>query len=197
MKAGKDHNGILQGIHDGTVYGSRVGLFPELHYWIGRIAKTFSLTTPFDVVIAYIRRHVKARKEGEKISDRNDFLTKLVDLGEKGKIEELDFTTTIGANIAAGSDTTGIALASTIYYLLKNPRVLTKLVKEIDEFAAEGKISNPVTFTEAQKMTYLQAVIKEVLRIHPATGQPMSRIVPAGGVEIGGQFFPEGVRICP
>lgn len=42
-------------------------------------------------------------------------------------------------------------------------------------------------------MSYLQAVIKEALRMHPATGLPLERVVPAGGATISGYFFPEGV----
>jgi cytochrome P450 len=43
-------------------------------------------------------------------------------------------------------------------------------------------------------MPYLQAVMKEALRVHPATGYPMFRVVPQGGEVLAGQFFPEGVR---
>jgi hypothetical protein len=47
-------------------------------------------------------------------------------------------------------------------------------------------------------MPYLQAVMKEALRMHPATGLPLERVVPAGGATICDQFFPEGVscRAC-
>jgi cytochrome P450 len=195
MRQGHDHNGILEGIHQGSVYGSRMGLFPEFHYWIGILAKVFHLPTPFTAVLAFIKKNITSRRLGKQTSDRNDFLTKLMDLRENDKIEELDLITTMGANIAAGSDTTAISLSTIIYYLLKNPHAMDKLVEEIDNFAREGKISDPVTFQEGQQMPYLQAVIKEALRIHPATGQPMSRIVPPGGAEIAGQMFPGGVSI--
>jgi cytochrome P450 len=33
-------------------------------------------------------------------------------------------------------------------------------------------------------MPYLQAVMKEALRMHPATGLPLERVVPAGGASI-------------
>ena len=98
-------------------------------------------------------------------------------------------------NIGAGSDTTGISLSAVMYHLCRNPRTLAALRNEIDTMAAAGQISNPVSFQQAQGMPYLQAVLKEALRMHPATGFPLERVVPKGGATIAGKFFPEGVRI--
>ena len=56
-----------------------------------------------------------------------------------------------------------------------------------------GQLSSPVTFQEAQKLPFLQACIKEGLRIHPVTGLPLARVVPDGGATIAGQFFPANV----
>lgn len=69
------------------------------------------------------------------------------------------------------------------------------LKDEIESMEKEGKISNPVTFTEAQQMPYLQAVIKEGLRMHPATGLPLGRVMPPGGKMIAGHHFAEGVKL--
>ena len=96
-------------------------------------------------------------------------------------------------NMAAGSDTTAISLSAILYYLLKNPRAFDTLRREIDTQQKEGTISQHVTFKESQDLPYLQAVLKEALRMHPATGLPLERIVPEGGAEICDRFFPAGV----
>jgi hypothetical protein len=97
------------------------------------------------------------------------------------------------SNMIAGSDTTGASLSSILYHLLRNPPCMQKLQAEIAEFYEQGKLSEVPTFQEAQQMPYLQAVIKEALRIQPVAGLPPERVVPEGGVEIAGTFFPAGV----
>lgn len=96
---------------------------------------------------------------------------------------------TAGSNVGAGSDTTAISLSSILYNLLRSPTCLDRLRAEIN---ASGIGPRP-TFKEAQAMPYLQAVLKEALRVHPGTGFPLFRIVPPGGQALAGQFFPEGV----
>lgn len=58
---------------------------------------------------------------------------------------------------------------------------------------AERGSKEMLTFQEAQKLPYLQACIKEGLRMHPATGLPMARVVPEGGATIAGRYFPAEV----
>lgn len=77
----------------------------------------------------------------------------------------------------------------------RNPEAHQKLLKEIDEATYHDEISNPVTFAEAQNLKYLQAVIKEGLRIHPAVGLLLERVVPPGGAEFGGVWLPEGTVV--
>ncbi|KAF4908443.1 Pisatin demethylase [Colletotrichum viniferum] len=96
------------------------------------------------------------------------------------------------ANMFAGSDTTGLSLSAILYNLLKSQDGMGKLRQEIDEFTSRGELSEAPTFKESQQMPYLQAVIKEALRVHPAVGIPLERVVPEGGATIEGRFFPKG-----
>jgi cytochrome P450 len=159
------------------------------------VASKAKLPIPFDRVSDFITEQINNRRSGKFTGVQGDFLHKLLDLKDAGKIEEWDIQTTIGANIAAGSDTTAITLSAILYFLIKHPEKAKKLRQEISEYATSGKISDPVTFQEGQKMPYLTAVIKEALRLHPATGMILSRIVPSGGAVLGGYFFPAGVGL--
>lgn len=98
------------------------------------------------------------------------------------------------SNVIAGFDTTAISLSATIYLLMKNPRVLEKLRHEIDNATHNGNYDT-MTFQQSQGLPYLQAVIKESLRMHSATGLPLWRVVPEGGVELEGLHFPQGTIV--
>lgn len=97
------------------------------------------------------------------------------------------------ANDTIPIDTTSIALTSAVYQIANNRAVYLKLREEVRAAEERGEISNPILFEEALGLPYLQMVIKEALRIHPSTGFPLWRVVPAGGMEIAGKFFPPGV----
>lgn len=101
-------------------------------------------------------------------------------------------------NVFAGSDTTAIALSACMFYLLKNPACLQELRREIDAAHNISEVANNqgyINFGTSQNMPYLQAVIKEAMRLHPSVSLPLERLVPAGGATIAGTFFPEGVSI--
>ena len=197
-----DSRGVINAIDGGNIYAAHVGLVPEVHQWVGLAARIFRLEPPFQAVSDFIGMHIeereKAREARENNNDgdeRQDFLEKLLDLEASGKNTREDTWTACTQNIAAGSDTTSIALSSVIYYLMKHPPALEKLRRELDDAEAARLASRPITFKEAQGLPYLQAVIMETMRIHPAVGQPMTRIVPEGGATIGGYYFKAGVRI--
>ena len=99
----------------------------------------------------------------------------------------------------AGSETTAISLAAVFYYLLKNPRCYQSLMQELDDATNVGLIKTrpcqSMTWAEAQHLPYLDAVIKEAFRLHPAPGLPLERVVPVGGAEICGEVIPGGTIV--
>jgi cytochrome P450 len=101
--------------------------------------------------------------------------------------------------VFAGSETTAISLSSVFYFLLKHPRVYANLMQELDEAVANGIIEDretkTVTWAESQKLPYLDAVIQESFRLHPAAGLILERIVPPQGMDILGEFIPGGTIV--
>jgi cytochrome P450 len=123
----------------------------------------------------------------------------------KAKADRPDFMTdqrvlTMAVSMAfAGSETTGISLASVFYYLLKTPRCYYRLLEELDDAIESGKIqdrpSGLVSWAESQTLPYLDACIKEAFRMHPAAGLPLERVTPPHGAEICGLHIPGGTIV--
>lgn len=191
---GEDKSGLLHAAHVGSIgYGSMAALVPEVHPWYLWFQNVFPMDSYIKVMQRAIQQQVGARTKGESSSDRKDFLAKCIELNNAGKMDQFTMNNVIGGNLGAGSDTTGISMTAVIYYLMKNPHSLQKLRDEIDTAVMEGNLSNPATFQEGQRLSYLQATIKEALRLHAAVGQILSRVVPEGGAQLAGRHFPKGV----
>ncbi|KAL4889466.1 cytochrome P450, partial [Aspergillus ambiguus] len=196
IEAGHDKDGLLHAAHVGSIsYGSMMALVPELHPWYLWFQSVFPIESHYRVLQRVIMREIGARMKGASASDRKDFLEKCVELNKAGKIDEFTMNNVIGSNVGAGSDTTGISMTAVIYFLMKHPDSLKKLRNELDTAAMEGHLSDPITFQEARKLPYLQATIKEALRMHAAVGQILSRVVPEGGVQLAGRHFPQGTVV--
>jgi cytochrome P450 len=192
----------MEQLEFGALYSSAIGLFSSWHQLLLTcLSKMSSELKGTAFIDAYSDQLINAQRH-EKLPDSegpSDFITKFLAIQRENpeKMTDKDIRVSIGANIGAGSDTTSITLSAILYHLNKNPEALRKLRAELDGASREGRISDPITFKEAQELPYLQAVIKEGLRIHPATGFTMPRVVPKGGREIMGRDFPGGVSLHP
>ncbi|KAJ9668219.1 hypothetical protein H2201_001648 [Coniosporium apollinis] len=101
--------------------------------------------------------------------------------------------------VFAGSETTAISLSTVFYYLLKHPRCYAKLMAELDGAVRDGTIADrengAVSWAESQKLPYLDAVVQESFRIHPAAGLILERVVPKQGIDILGERIPGGTIV--
>ncbi|KAF8862114.1 cytochrome P450 oxidoreductase [Acephala macrosclerotiorum] len=97
-------------------------------------------------------------------------------------------------NVFGGADSTAITLRTVFYHLLKSPHTMEALLKELDEahFSRDDGIA---LWKEARELPYLTAVIQESLRLHPAVGLPLERVVPASGLQAGPYFLPAGTIV--
>lgn len=83
-----------------------------------------------------------------------------------------------------------------MYHLMKDQSKMQRAVEEIDAAWTDGKLSDPITDREARAhLPYMNAAIKEALRMHPAVGMLLERVVPVGGAIICGKQIPSGTIV--
>ncbi|KAF8699816.1 Cytochrome P450 monooxygenase, partial [Rhizoctonia solani] len=103
----------------------------------------------------------------------------------------------------AGSDTTSNTLSAFCFYLAKHPHLQAKLQAELDEHIplmyshqdteSESAIDPVATYEPIKDLPYLNACMKETMRLHSALGLGLPRVVPPGkSFTVGGQTFKAG-----
>ncbi|KAJ9646931.1 hypothetical protein H2204_000623 [Knufia peltigerae] len=198
---------------------SNMGVYAEFHSLASKLQAKFSKSGLAQMEVftqRQIDHHLQSSsKETIPDAERTDFVSKLLEM-HKAQPDKISLENVFMAcltNVGAGSDTTSISLSAILYYLIKSPDKYKKagflpienlcnqkanrpkLRDEIDESYSSGEASRPMTYQQSQRLPYLQACIKEGLRLHPATGLPLARVVPKGGARICGRFFPEGTTV--
>ncbi|XHG07452.1 hypothetical protein AWENTII_010599 [Aspergillus wentii] len=131
---------------------------------------------------------------------RRDILRKLFEIWETSGVasdfEQIDIKAEIYSALLAGSDTTATALSSTMHYLVKDRRVYAKLTEEIDEETQKGNLSpGNIRYSEATKLQYLCACVKEGMRMNPSVSFTLPRHVPKEGCEMAGFWIPGGTKV--
>lgn len=140
------------------------------------------------------------KRLAEPNDKRSDMLASFIRHGLEGQelhIESVE-------QLIAGSDTTSAGLRSALLHIITNPRVYRKLQKEANEAVRDGIVPKTgegiITSNQAKRLPYLQAVVRETLRVWPPVAVLFSRDVPPGGdtveVESGENvYLPWGVSI--
>ncbi|KAI5459347.1 cytochrome P450 [Mariannaea sp. PMI_226] len=207
LDRGEDIGNVMAALEDHMRYATLVGIFPSLHrylyslknYWAGDkgAGRAYVLSFAKDRMKEHQESPKAIPEESQSSVGMVDFLTKFFakHAEDPERFTSYHIMAGCSSNMVAGSDTTAISLSAILYYLLSNPSSMKKLQDEIQEHEAQGNLSDYPTFQESQQMPYLQAVVKEALRLHPATQLPLERVVPEGGVTISGHYFPPGTIV--
>ncbi|KAG9375924.1 Cytochrome P450 [Pyrenophora tritici-repentis] len=179
MEEDGDKAGLITAIDEGLDYGAKVGLIPEVHWALCKAAEYLGIKSPFMKVMDFILLQIQNRVSGQTISpkDRQDFLDKLLPL-EKWQ---------------SYSTRHNKRLRKQYWSRLRYDGHLLR--EELDDAVNRGAASDPITFKESQKLPYLRAVIQETLRMHPAVGAPLTRIIGIGGANLAGRYFPAGTEV--
>ena len=95
--------------------------------------------------------------------------------------------------IIAGAESTATAIRMTLLHLLANPPAYAKLLQEIDEQVFGEEV---VSCAKARNMPYLQACIREGLRMVPPVVGHLDKLAPPEGVMVNGLFIPGNTNVA-
>jgi cytochrome P450 family 135 len=130
-----------------------------------------------DATDALIHAEIAERRRAPDLAGRTDVLSKLLVADPRMTNAELrDHLVTL---LLAGHETTATTLAWTLHDLARRPDVLQRVQRAADE--RDGR--------------YLEAVVKESMRLRPVIGEVARRL--ARPAHVGGYDLPAGVVVFP
>jgi len=132
-------------------------------------------------VDALVFDEIRARRGSADLAEREDILSLLLQARhEDGReMSDRELRDELMTLLVAGHETTATALSWAIELLARHPAELARLEAEVD----------------AGEDAYLDAVIKETLRLRPVISIVLRKLVEP--MEIGGRLVPAGVSLAP
>jgi len=129
-----------------------------------------------------IYEEIALRREASDLDERDDVFSMLLQARDENgdPMTDQELRDELVTLLVAGHETTATGLAWAFDLLLRTPRVLTKLKQSLAE--GDG--------------TYVDAVVKEVLRLRPVV-PGIGRVVRGEPFELGGYTVPPGTEINP
>ncbi|XP_050252566.1 cytochrome P450 CYP82D47-like isoform X2 [Quercus robur] len=166
-----------------------------LEYFLGQVKSMKRIARELDTLVGgWVEEHAMRRAETE-LNDKPDFidimLSVIEDDGMFGHTRETIIKATALNLILAGSDTTSLNLTWLLSILLNNKHALKQAQEELDlKVGRERWVDNH----DIKDLIYLQAIVKETLRLYPPG--PLS--VPHEAMEdchVCGYYVPKGTRV--
>ncbi|KAK1433527.1 hypothetical protein QVD17_10438 [Tagetes erecta] len=150
-----------------------------------------------NILEGWLKEH-KREKEKQHDHDNQVFMDVMISILQDASEEDFpgyDHDITIKASclaiLVAASDTTSVTLIWALTMLVNDPKTMKIAQDEIDEHVGRDRL---VEQSDVKKLVYLQAVIKETLRLHPPG--PLS--LPHESTEdciVSGYNIPKGTRL--
>ncbi|EAQ83674.1 hypothetical protein CHGG_10078 [Chaetomium globosum CBS 148.51] len=202
LEEDRDVRGILA-VNDATVpllmsLGNYVWFWKTLRAWpFYYLLPNDGDESGFGAIIGHVSIILKKRLQ-PNVGPKHDMLQSFIDHGLRGDALKQE----IGIQFFAGSDTVSSALYTTFYLLLTHPTVYARLQAELDAAHLTTTTTNQTTpqiirDAQARTLPYLQAVIREGLRLFPPLcAPPIYKEVPRGGDVVCGRALPGGTWVA-
>ncbi|CBX98473.1 hypothetical protein LEMA_P098820.1 [Plenodomus lingam JN3] len=145
--------------------------------------------TPFGVkaLLEHIEWTAMVLKERKKVVPKErDIFSWLLDEEDPNVTPELNSDARL--LVVAGSDTTAATLSWIAYELCKNPKVQSRLLRDINSTVSKKGF---LGVDDVANIPYLDGVINEAMRLHPAVPSGVQRETPPEGITLpNGTYIP-------
>lgn len=148
-----------------------------------------------DEIIEHCTRGSKEDEDKHDSRERTDFVDVMLALQEDNdmgfSLNRVVIKAVLHDMIAAGTDTSFTVLDWCMAELVRNEEAMNKLQEEVRAIAS---VESRVREEEVSKMSYLKAVIKEVMRLH----SPVALLIPRESMnhcKLHGYDIPKGTRV--
>ncbi|ETS77916.1 hypothetical protein PFICI_09978 [Pestalotiopsis fici W106-1] len=198
LASGTDVGNTIHNIATLNVYGAIAGFFPRLHYLLANPAVTWTKLMPYGLLYDMTFSTIDERRKNPDA--RYDLIAHWFKVHEEHpeRLSMRNIEAHTFQAVGAGSDTVSTALQSFVYHIIRNPEGnhWQRIRDEIRAAQQQGRCKDPViSFADAQKLPYLQASIKEAMRVFSPTPMALARTVPADGLTIGDKTFAPGTLV--
>lgn len=200
LDKGDDFDGTLTDSATSQDYFSLVGSMPFLDRLLGKNPVMQIGVPGFRVITGKIVKWLTDRYQG---SDRDyhdpeepDFLDHFIEAknADPEEVDDAQIVSWLMINVMAGADTTALVLKTAFYYCLRDERIWQRLRREL--LGAGAREGTPVPYEIAHSAPYLEAVVREALRILPGISMSLERYVPKEGYRLPeGSFLPGGSTV--
>lgn len=176
---------------------SMAGRFGMLHFYpqlrsIIRPYRPKAAAKNRDQHFQYCIDRVTRRLEKGRETEGVDLWSLVLKQNEDSGLSRDEMDSNASIFMIAGTETTATLVSGLTFLLLKNPEPMKKLVKEI---RTAFKTRAEMSLEAMAPLPYLNACIKEALRLYPPAVTGLPRLTPPDGSTICGEWVPPGVRL--
>ncbi|XP_013467818.2 geraniol 8-hydroxylase [Medicago truncatula] len=141
---------------------------------------------------SYITKRLELRNEENYVTN-GDMLDNLLNISqENGQMMDTTKIQHLFLDLfVAGTDTTSYAIERGMAELVHNPHAMLKAKEELKQIIGIG---NPIEESDITRLPYLQAVVKETLRMHPSAPLLLPKKARVD-VKIHGYTIPQGAQV--
>ncbi|KAI0501123.1 hypothetical protein KFK09_016066 [Dendrobium nobile] len=136
------------------------------------------------------KRRVSDSVGAVKVDRAGDFVDVLLDLEKEEKLSDSDMVAVLWEMIFRGTDTVAILLEWIMARMVLHPDIQAKAQAEID--AITNGNSRPVSDSDMKNLPYIQAIVKESLRMHPPGPLLSWARLSIHDVQVGNYLIPAG-----